>query len=307
MLSTTHFSATFSQKNAKAKSLRTPVHTICFTESAPLTFTGKERDEETGYGYFGARYMDHEMMTMWLSVDPMADKYPSISPYAYCAWNPVKLVDPDGKFPVPLHKKMVERALGSRSVGSNVRNGLLYGTGVHSDWFHPSNSSFHMDNMKGTESIKRLYNDHMEGFSDNMDKGDYVAAGADLHAIADFYSHSNYVDLYQQYADSRGESVSVENIKPFSEMMGDQDFMDFVEGQGGLKTGTFSIKGWAAETFFKKAPEQGSHSLMNLDENDPKNSPHGMESFGLGGTKHQAARAAAQNEINNLIEAKLPQ
>ena len=27
------------------------------------TFTGKERDEETGYGYFGARYMDHELMT----------------------------------------------------------------------------------------------------------------------------------------------------------------------------------------------------------------------------------------------------
>ena len=58
---------------------------------------GKERDEETGYGYFGARYMDHELMTGWLSVDPMADKYPSVSPYAYCAWNPVKLVDPDGR------------------------------------------------------------------------------------------------------------------------------------------------------------------------------------------------------------------
>ena len=41
--------------------------------------------------------MDHELMAMWLSVDPMADKYPSISPYAYCAWNPVKLVDPDGR------------------------------------------------------------------------------------------------------------------------------------------------------------------------------------------------------------------
>ena len=62
-----------------------------------FTFTGKERDEETGYGYFGARYMDHELMTMWLSVDPLADKYPGISPYAYCAWNPVKLVDPDGR------------------------------------------------------------------------------------------------------------------------------------------------------------------------------------------------------------------
>ncbi len=64
--------------------------------SERFTFTGKERDKETGFGYFGARYMDHELMTMWLSVDPMADKYPSISPYAYCAWNPVKLVDPDG-------------------------------------------------------------------------------------------------------------------------------------------------------------------------------------------------------------------
>jgi len=62
-----------------------------------FTFTGKERDSETGYGYFGARYMDHELMTMWLSVDPLADKYPSISPYAYCAWNPIRLVDPNGE------------------------------------------------------------------------------------------------------------------------------------------------------------------------------------------------------------------
>jgi len=62
-----------------------------------FTFTGKERDEETGFGYFGARYMDYELMTMWLSVDPLSDKYPSISPYAYCAWNPIKLVDPDGR------------------------------------------------------------------------------------------------------------------------------------------------------------------------------------------------------------------
>ena len=27
----------------------------------------------------------------------MIDKYPNISPYAYCNWNPVKLVDPDGR------------------------------------------------------------------------------------------------------------------------------------------------------------------------------------------------------------------
>ncbi len=62
-----------------------------------LNFTGKELDPETGYSYFGARYLESALTSLWLSVDPMADKYPSISPYAYCAWNPVKLVDPDGR------------------------------------------------------------------------------------------------------------------------------------------------------------------------------------------------------------------
>ena len=37
-----------------------------------------------------------ESTQMWLSVDPMADKYPHISPYTYCANNPIKLVDPNG-------------------------------------------------------------------------------------------------------------------------------------------------------------------------------------------------------------------
>ena len=60
------------------------------------SFTGKEKDSETGFYYFGARYYDPNLSGLFLSVDPMADKYPSISPYAYCAWNPVKLVDPDG-------------------------------------------------------------------------------------------------------------------------------------------------------------------------------------------------------------------
>lgn len=55
-----------------------------------------EKDFETGYHYYGARYYDSEKIN-WLSVDPLSDKYPSMSPYAYCANNPVILVDPDGR------------------------------------------------------------------------------------------------------------------------------------------------------------------------------------------------------------------
>ena len=87
----------FSSKKRRGTTPANIYEQFCYADFIHFSFTGKEKDEETGYGYFGARYMDHELMTMWLSVDPMADKYPSISPYAYCAWNPVKLVDPDGK------------------------------------------------------------------------------------------------------------------------------------------------------------------------------------------------------------------
>ena len=47
------------------------------------------------YSYFGARYYDPNI-SIWLSVDPMSDKYSSISPYAYTANNPIRLKDPNG-------------------------------------------------------------------------------------------------------------------------------------------------------------------------------------------------------------------
>ena len=54
-------------------------------------FTGKERDWETGYDFFGARSYA-SVLSIWLSPDPLSDKYPEISPYAYCNWNPVKYI-----------------------------------------------------------------------------------------------------------------------------------------------------------------------------------------------------------------------
>ena len=65
-----------------------------------FTFTGKERDSETGYSYFGARFYDSDLMTGWLSVDPMADSIPYASPYIYCLDNPIKLKDPNGEIPL---------------------------------------------------------------------------------------------------------------------------------------------------------------------------------------------------------------
>jgi len=59
------------------------------------TFSAKEKDDETQYSYFGARYYDSDL-SVWLSVDPMSDKYPHQSPYMYCSGNPVMRIDPNG-------------------------------------------------------------------------------------------------------------------------------------------------------------------------------------------------------------------
>ena len=73
------------------------------TEYAPLwqngtlpkySFNAKELDEETGMYYYEARYYKPPVFT---SRDPMFEKYFWMTPYAYCANNPVKYVDPSGE------------------------------------------------------------------------------------------------------------------------------------------------------------------------------------------------------------------
>jgi RHS repeat-associated protein len=75
---------------------------------SPFKFSAKEKDiempsiredqkktstpEQTGYSYFGARYYSPEL-SVWLSVDPMTDKYPSWSAYAYCFASPQRFRD----------------------------------------------------------------------------------------------------------------------------------------------------------------------------------------------------------------------
>jgi RHS repeat-associated protein len=88
----------------------------------PYRFTGKERDEETGLYYYGARYLDSKA-SRWLSTDPALGDYIPGAPvddearkrnqslpgmggvfnlvnlhlYHYAGNNPVKYVDPDGR------------------------------------------------------------------------------------------------------------------------------------------------------------------------------------------------------------------
>lgn len=67
--------------------------------SHPFRFTGKELDRLNSLNMydFGARMFDVAGVPMWTSVDPLAEKYYHVTPYSYCAGDPVNKFDPDGR------------------------------------------------------------------------------------------------------------------------------------------------------------------------------------------------------------------
>ncbi|GHT35579.1 hypothetical protein FACS189434_13610 [Bacteroidia bacterium] len=73
-------------------------------------FNGKELDEETGLYYYGARYLDPRT-SVWISGDPLQEKYPGVSSYAYCANNPIGFRDPTGMGGEPSMQSPIQQAV----------------------------------------------------------------------------------------------------------------------------------------------------------------------------------------------------
>jgi len=98
------------------------------------TFSGKEKDAETGYSYFGQRFYDSQL-SLWISVDPMRGKYPSLSPFVYCANNPLRLIDPNGMEIDWYVPKGANNAVYDKNVNeNNVPDGGTY-IGKTAHWF----------------------------------------------------------------------------------------------------------------------------------------------------------------------------
>ncbi|OOB81721.1 hypothetical protein BZL53_13295 [Flavobacterium columnare] len=88
--------------------------------SMPYLFNGKELDRETNLTYYGARYLDMKT-SLWLNIDPLAEKHPNQSPYLFCNANPIIYMDPDGRDGIIVIKG------GQITISSNIQ---LYGAGA---------------------------------------------------------------------------------------------------------------------------------------------------------------------------------
>ncbi|MBQ9100985.1 MAG: hypothetical protein IJY54_06375 [Paludibacteraceae bacterium] len=66
-----------------------------------IYFTGHEKESDLAEGIYTTEYRLYDARVgRWLSVDPLFEKYVSMSPYNYCMLNPVMMVDPDGRVPI---------------------------------------------------------------------------------------------------------------------------------------------------------------------------------------------------------------
>ena len=92
------------------------------SRTIPYLFNGKELDTETGLYYYGARYYDPKI-SLWLNVDPLAEKYPHVSPYTYTLNNPIMLVDPTGmESEDPIGPGYYTATTNSKTLGFSLRH-----------------------------------------------------------------------------------------------------------------------------------------------------------------------------------------
>ena len=125
------------------------------TDLQRYKFNGKELDLVHGlrlYDY-GARMYD-QILGCWTSVDPIAEKYYHISPYVFCADNPVRNVDPNGKEKIDLLDKTDE----NYKFFSDDMNNFSDDDGVINIWVHGLNgeNGISYEHIVNAESFNKM-------------------------------------------------------------------------------------------------------------------------------------------------------
>ena len=91
-----------------------------FGFASPYRFNSKEKDEESGLHYYGARYYQSKL-SVWMSVDPLSKLNSHLTPFNFSSNNPIMRIDPNG-----LTDYSIDRTTGKITIveGTETTDGL---------------------------------------------------------------------------------------------------------------------------------------------------------------------------------------
>jgi RHS repeat-associated protein len=179
-------------------------------------YVGKERDEETGLYYYGARYYAG-WLCRFVSVDPAAEKYVSLTPYHYCANNPINAIDPDGQKVLFVNGYY---NTGNGTMPKGIAKNIIGTVGGQGYW-----------GKELIEAAKIFFNDKNASFIDGS--GAWNSTGAERFSSGYEYAKANYTSITQGVFDANG--VQSETIKVVSHSMGSaysEGMIKYLQEQG---------------------------------------------------------------------------
>jgi RHS repeat-associated protein len=190
-------------------------------------YNGKEFERlisEDWYDY-GARHMDGMRFT---TMDPMAEKYYSISPYAYCANNPIIAIDLDGRevidmLPAQSKKQQISKQNFYKRWHDNKNSIILLGHGrdrgktfrtegapftINAN--SPYSMAFFLEDNSQTWNISSIASDKVELVLFSCETGSYDGLAENLSKQNDFQNISIFAPSESININPDG-SVSIDN------------------------------------------------------------------------------------------------
>ena len=208
----------------------------------PYKFGGKELDRIGGINHydFHARQLQLPIPHFYQQ-DPYADKYPHLSPYLYCAANPLRYIDPSGKIVINNNGINFNRRLGEvrKYIGQPFKD--IYArlqddkekTFVIIDYNNQNSTNYEINTVetKDGKTVNICISlDHVYQFGEEENKKEISPALIILHELGhadairedyDSYIQDFNIKDYEGYT-NKEEKRNIENVeKPAAEMLGE--------------------------------------------------------------------------------------
>ncbi len=228
-------------------------------------FTGREYDFETGLYHYRLRTL-HPALGRFMQHDPSL-YVDAMGLYHYVDNMPITKLDPWGSFAIfdglqygGVHGEILSESIKNAGLGGfgllelDFKRILIFGGSYYADINHMLDEEVHFDNLNNFDAVYARWDNLQGELKSDIDKinsanllnklfsrsyaTNVKTLGLHLHSVADFYAHSNYVELYVDYYQKKCGKLPT-SVPIFDDGLLDEDFRKILESD--LRTGNFDI------------------------------------------------------------------